>query len=137
MPSYGSPSDWFRECIAKAATDDALADCLLQLLNSGMSVWRDGSLIFTRARVTAIGRLVLEVYPRDHPPPHFHVRCPDFVAKFAISDCSLLEGEISSSDHDRVRWFFENGGQSRIQKRWDETRPGEVARGAAQQRRAV
>ena len=121
--------DWFRNQIGEGRGVDALAQLLLDLLNSGLSVWHDGSLYFVRARVTRLGRLSLEIYPRDHPPPHFHVRCPDFEAKLAIADCSLIRGSLDRRDHEMIRWFFDNGGRERLEKLWRDLRPGEVATG--------
>lgn len=39
---------------------------------------------------TVAGMAIL-IYYADHAPPHFHVRAPNFRAKVAIADLSVIE----------------------------------------------
>jgi hypothetical protein len=38
--------------------------------------------------------IVIAMYFRDHPPPHFHARYGEHHAKFAIGSGALLEGTM-------------------------------------------
>lgn len=38
--------------------------------------------------------IVIYLYFRDHPPPHFHACYNDFEAKYSISDGTCLEGHL-------------------------------------------
>ena len=129
-----NPSGWFADQIAAAQGLDALADVLLQLLDSGLGVWTDGSLYFTRARVHRLGHLSLEVYPRDHNPPHFHVHSSDGSAVFKLEDCSLWKGSLATGDRVRVEWFFRNGGQEKLTEAWERLRPNQKEQGTAHSR---
>jgi hypothetical protein len=100
-----------------------LQELLSRFLSSGMSVGPDGSLTFTRARVDRIRGLVLEVYPHDHNPPHFHVRSPDFSAKFTLSDCRFISGSIDRVSCDLIEHFFTNGGKVKLIQAWVRMHP--------------
>ena len=119
-----SPDDQVRSAILAAADLESLVRVLERLLNSGVSVWIDGSLYFIRQRVAAINGLKFEVYPNDHMPPHFHLVGPGFSASFSLSKCTLLAGKVDSKDERLVQWFYKNGGREKLQAAWDATRPG-------------
>ncbi len=38
--------------------------------------------------------IVILMYFRDHPPPHFHARYGEYEAKFSIEDGTILEGRL-------------------------------------------
>jgi hypothetical protein len=124
------PDAYFIQVIEQALTPDDLAEALLKLLNSGLSVWNDGTLYFTRARVERIGHLSFEVYSRDHEPPHFHVRSTEGSASFTLANCAPLKGALGRGDQRMVEWFFRNGGQAKLQAYWDRLRPGEQVTGS-------
>jgi hypothetical protein len=53
----------------------------------------------------------LVMYYEDHEPPHFHARGPEFRAKFAISDLSVLElaGKLKPRESALIkRWALAN-----------------------------
>ncbi|MGJ8545444.1 MAG: DUF4160 domain-containing protein [Sulfitobacter sp.] len=35
----------------------------------------------------------IEIYAKEHPPPHFHVKTNNGNASFTISDCELVDGD--------------------------------------------
>lgn len=63
------------------------------------------------------GNLKFYIYSDDHQPPHFHVRSPEWRkdAKFQISDCAILGGEISHSEYKIIKKFHQRY-QSKIQE---------------------
>ena len=38
--------------------------------------------------------IVIAVYHRDHPPPHFHARYGEHEAKFSIETAQMTEGSL-------------------------------------------
>ena len=61
-----------------------------------------------KERIGTIRNMQIIIYSNDHNPPHFHVKSKDHSvnAKFLISDCSLMEGEINSNDLKRIQAFY-------------------------------
>lgn len=51
--------------------------------------------------------IVIQIYWRDHPPPHFHAVYQDDFGVFAIADCSLIAGNIAPQQRKRVRQWWE------------------------------
>ncbi len=62
-----------------------------------------------KQNVGRIRAMLLEIYTNDHNPPHFHVRSLDgkIDAKFTLSDCTLLSGEVSRTDMKRIQAYFD------------------------------
>jgi hypothetical protein len=118
-----NPGEFLRAKIIECSDLDELGNLLGRFLSSGLSVWPDGSLCHTRARVGQIMGLRLEVYPHDHDPPHFHVRSPETDAKFSLADCSLLGGRIDRGAQDLVVYFFQNGGREKLLAGWSRMHP--------------
>lgn len=63
--------------------------------------------------IGGLGRLRIEVYPRDHHPPHFHVKTEHSNMSFLIDDCtplSLRRGSKFSSHEIKAiqRWHSLN-----------------------------
>jgi len=108
--------------IEAAATVHDLALTLERLLGGGYAVWTDGTLYHARQRVDSVNGLRIEIYPREHAPPHFHVVSGDLRASFAIDDCRLLEGDIASRDRALVRWWHQHSRRKLIEV-WNATRP--------------
>ena len=71
----------------------------------------DGRMYLWKARVTKQEDLIVNVYPHDHPPPHFHVisKQRNIHALFSIPDIELIEvrsGKLSSSDRKKIEYLF-------------------------------
>jgi hypothetical protein len=73
-----------------------------------------------RQQVGRVRHMIFKIYSNDHNPPHFHVISVDRTvnAKFTLSDCELLSGEISAQDKKRVEAFFSFAKELMI-KVWD------------------
>jgi hypothetical protein len=84
----------------------------------------DGELLLLEIKqlVTRLDGLKIEIYPNEHPPPHFHVNSPNVSASFSIENCEKLEGEISSSDKNKVRYWHQFAKPILIEA-WNSTRP--------------
>lgn len=112
----------FERKIQAAATLEELAEPLEELLGFGHDVWRDERLMIQKALVDSVRGVRIEINPREHPPPHFHVKGEGFSASFCIQTGSLLEGELRPRQDRLIRWWFERS-QPKLVKVWNETRP--------------
>lgn len=110
--------------IVDATRVGQLEEILEELLSGKYSVWTDGSLYFTKQQVDRIKGLKIEIYPNEHPPPHFHVRGGGINASFSIVDCKHLEGEISNRNKSIIEWWHERSKDLLVNK-WNETRPSD------------
>ena len=111
------------ERIKQATTLDELA-FILQKLFEQHSIWTDGRLISIRALVGNANGLKIEIYPREHPPAHFHVRSVGVNATFTVEDCKYLEGKISRREQDLVEFWYKHSRPLLI-KKWNELRPSD------------
>lgn len=109
----------------KAANNlEELADSLEILLGGGFSVWEDGSLYEIRQLVDRVRGLRIEINPREHPPPHFHVRAAALHAVFSIQDCKHLSGAIGGHQENLVRWWYARS-RDQLITIWNATRPSD------------
>lgn len=88
-------------------------------------------LISKRARVDQVGSLKIEIYAKEHAPPHFHVKSNDVDAVFAISDCRLLKDTVSGKD-ERLINYWHSGAKSKLVEKWNRMRPANCPVGQIQ-----
>jgi hypothetical protein len=110
--------------IAAATSLEDLAKALEILLSGGYSVWTDGSLLETKALVERVHGLRIVVFPREHPPPHFHVQAPGIDASFSILDGALLQGELDGSRLRLIQYWFERS-KPKLVAAWNAARPSD------------
>jgi hypothetical protein len=97
---------------------------LERLLGMGVAVFGDDNLIFIRQRLDTVNGLKIEIFPREHPPPHFHVSGNGVDATFTITDCTPVAGELQAKDLALVRWWHKRARQDLINT-WNSTRPAD------------
>src|SRR5690606_6584249 len=78
-------------------------------VRSGESILLQG-----KQQVERLAGLRIEIYPDEHPPPHFHVRSPQVDASFAIEDCRLLKGHASSEAIQKIKYWHKHSKQKLI-----------------------
>ncbi len=62
--------------------------------------------------------IVIAMYHRDHPPPHFYVRYGAQKAKFGIEELDVTEGELSPRARAMVKeWATRH--QDELRRAWD------------------
>lgn len=88
-----------------------LADLLETHLNSTQEL-PNGEIYNVKKLVCNAGDLSVQVYPKDHWPPHFHVisKQRGMDARFALDTLdfiSMKRGKISHKDVKKIRHFFE------------------------------
>lgn len=111
------------ENAAKTATSlDESTTALAQLLSSGVAVWDDGSLYSIRQLVAKVNGLKIEVFAREHPPPHFHISGGGIDATFSLTTCELLQGKISGREAALVKWWYDRS-RSNLISAWNQSRP--------------
>jgi hypothetical protein len=71
----------------------------------------DGSILLTKRRVLSYRDLQIEVYPKDHDPPHFHVKSVqrEFEARFHLKTLEFLSnkrGSIPNRDIRGIQRYF-------------------------------
>ena len=102
-----------------------LAHWLEAILHNPCGLWEDDGeefLIEVRQLVDRLNGLKIEIYPDEHPPPHFHVVSPGANASFTIEDCRLLKGKIDPQDQRKVRFWHKHAKATLIEC-WNSTRP--------------
>jgi hypothetical protein len=99
-----------------------LVSALDKLLTGGFAVWDDGELYSIKQLVERINGLRIEIFSREHAPPHFHVSGGDIDATFAIEDGRLLCGKIDGRNLRLVQWWYERG-RTVLVETWNQTRP--------------
>ena len=114
--------------LAAACSLDELADPLEHLLTGSYAVFR-GRLRHIRVRVDQTCGLRIEVYPNEHPPPHFHVRGPGINASFTVEDCVHLSGDIDGRKRELIEWWHVRA-RDRLIAVWNRTRPTDCPVGA-------
>lgn len=98
------------------------AEVLEILLSGGFSVWEDGSLYNIKQLVAQVNGLRIEVYSREHPPPHFHISGGGIDATFTITECQHLEGKIGHREKALIEWWYKRSRPILI-RAWNESRP--------------
>jgi hypothetical protein len=104
---------------------DELAEYLESVLHGPCAIWEDnGKLILVeiKARVDTVHGMKIEIYPKEHTPPHFHVKSATVNASFRIDNCSILDGKISSIDYEKIRYWHQYS-KSVLIERWNSLRP--------------
>lgn len=96
----------------------------LSLLFSSCRVWPDGTVIETKEQLARIGSVIIEVFSREHAPPHFHVIHSGKEATYKIHNCERMEGNLGNDEDKIVKYWFKTGGKSSLVDAWNRTRPG-------------
>ncbi len=107
-----------------AKTLDESAEVLAFLLSRGFSVWTDGELYNIKQLVARVDGIRIEVFAREHPPPHFHIEGGGIDATFSILDCSLINGRITGRERAFVEWWYKRS-RSVLVKAWNNSRPSD------------
>ena len=109
----------------KLTTLEDFAEWLEAVLHNPCElVEHDGEpfLIEIKQLVARVDGLRIEIYPGEHPPPHFHVKSPDISASFSIEDCQLLEGNVDARSHRKIKYWHKHAKPLLITA-WDSSRP--------------
>jgi hypothetical protein len=111
------PDELHKEIVEATSIEEALP-AMEHLLSGGYNVWSDGSLYFIKELVARVNGLSIYVYPKDHPPPHFHLRGGGIDASFSIRDCALLRGSVTPRHLALIKWWHLRV-QGKLQATWE------------------
>ena len=120
--------------LADPATLEGIEEWALWLeaiLHGPCSIFvRDGESILLQGKqlVERLAGLRIEVYPDEHPPPHFHVKSPEVNASFAIEDCRLLKGRVAPEPLQKIKHWHKYS-RAKLIEAWDATRPTDCSVG--------
>jgi hypothetical protein len=74
-------------------------------------------------RIARLGGLTIEVFAREHPPPHFRVKYNGETANFRISDGEQLNGGLERYRRVIADWWRAN--KELLIQAWDSRRPSD------------
>ncbi len=101
------------------------AEWLEAILHNPCTVWEENGnefLIEIRQLVARVNGLKIEIYPNEHPPPHFHVKSPNIDASFSIDSCEQINGKVGSKELRKIQFWHRSAKQLLVDV-WNETRP--------------
>jgi len=126
-------TSWFHNVDPeKLETLEDFTAWLEAILHNPCNVWEDDGesfLIEIKQLVAKVNGLKIEVYPNEHPPPHFHVKSPNVNASFDIENCLLLEGNVDTRDEKKIQ-FWHKQAKPLLINTWNSTRPTNCSVGA-------
>lgn len=123
---------YIEDQLANAKSLDHCALVLEELLSKGYSIWSDGTLYQIKQLVARVNGLSIEVYAKEHPPPHFHIFGGGIDAAFSISDCAQLNGDIDGRQKALIEWWYARS-RSKLIAAWNATRPSDCPVGPIQE----
>lgn len=109
--------------IRKAKTLDESTEILRGMLSCPIAVWEDGTLYEIKKLVDKVDELKIEVYAREHSPPHFHVIGNNVDATFSLEEGRYLNGRIGGKALRLIIFWHEHGGREKIIEAWNSSRP--------------
>jgi hypothetical protein len=101
-----------------------LLETKLWYLLSFCELLPNGQLIEQRKLVKRVNGLKIEIYPNEHPPPHFHIKSSNIDASFEILSCKLLHGRVQPKDHKLIIHFHKSNLNLLIDT-WNNLRPSD------------
>ena len=116
------PEEMIQRTVSKCQTLEELEQLLARMFDDIQAVHSDGSIRLGRKLVDRIGPLKIEIRPKEHAPPHFHVVGPDCDASFRIDDGSFLAGTVGARERKIIKVWF-RAAKEKLISDWDETRP--------------
>jgi hypothetical protein len=79
--------------------------------------------VWPKYLVDCFSGLRVEVFAREHPPPHFRVRCGGESANYQITDCAQLNGGLRREYGVIRKWHVEN--KEKLIAAWNQRRPSD------------
>ena len=118
MSPFPQPPEWivsFDDAESLASLEALLRHDLLQ---EQASQGNESRISFLVARVDG---LKVEVFAKEHSPPHFRVSCNGETANYRISDCGQLNGALQQHYRSIRTWHGDN--KEIIIQAWNRMRP--------------
>lgn len=100
-----------------------LAASLAASFAAGPIVDDRGNRFLTEETVAQLNGLKIQIFSREHPPPHFRVSYAGDSADFEISNCAKLVGGLSKWERTIRAWHAQN--KPKLIETWNRTRPSD------------
>lgn len=110
-----------REWVAEFSDADALSRLKAGLLNAEPKDDTEDENL--ELLVDRFGALKVEVFAREHPPPHFRVKCAGDSANYKIADCAQLNGGLRREYRAIKKWHAAN--KAKLIAAWNTHRPSD------------
>jgi hypothetical protein len=94
---------------------------LIASFQAGPIINNQGQRYLTEELVERLNGLKIEIFSKEHPPPHFRVLYAGETANFSISDCSKLNGGLKKWEKNIKEWHSNN--KQTLIEVWNKTRP--------------
>lgn len=116
--------------------EQSLADELALSIQGGEIIEMSprGDTVYVKKQlVDSVGKLKVEIFSREHPPPHFRVKYQGNTANFRIDNCHPINGdrEILKFKNNVYRWW--EGNKAILIETWNRTRPSDCPVGEYQE----
>ena len=102
--------------------NDPAVDDLFNMLRNSIEIPKDGIINIRERQIDKIGNLKVEIFSKEHPPPHFRVTCDNISNDFSIKDCEPLHGQALSRYFRNIKKWHEQSKQILIDY-WNQFRP--------------
>ncbi len=77
----------------------------------------------TEELVANLNGLKIEIFSREHPPPHFRINYAGETANYSIKDCTQLNGSLKKWYRNIRDWHSQN--KNLLIETWNKTRPSD------------
>ncbi len=110
--------------------DEESTKSLLECFHMGPIVDDSGMRLLLEEEVDRFGGLKIDVFSKEHPPPHFRVLYQGDSETFTIEDCRPLQknGGLKPFHRNIKAWWKKN--KRTLIKTWDRKRPTDCPVGA-------
>lgn len=100
---------------------------LLEKAMSGLTILPDGNVGHIRQLLPNQYGLNIQIYAREHAPPHFCLKYNEHEASYLIErdgPLTKLKGSVPKSQETLLKYLYEKMAfRTQLIKTWDETRP--------------
>ena len=96
---------------------------LIREFQAGPIINDVGQRSLNEEQVGSLNGLKIEIFSREHPPPHFRVSYAGETANFAIKDCTQLNGGLRKWRRNIRKWHAEY--KKDLIEAWNRTRPSD------------
>ena len=101
----------------------ALAESLASDFQQGQIIDENGRRFLTEQIVANIDGLKIEIFSKEHPPPHFRVLYAGDTANFSIKDCEKLNGGLTRWERNIRNWHASH--KDELIDTWNRVRPSD------------
>lgn len=110
----------------KIEVESSIVESLAESISQGRVLnTDDGTRLLTEVLVEYVNGVKVEIFTREHPPPHFRVKYQGSTANFRISDCMLLNGSGQVMDYKKNIFLWWKDNKQKLIDTWNRYRPSD------------